>query len=86
MTGKEKNEQCTTCRKFLHTDCVTRWLQHQTTCCYCRSEWVVKPAATGKTTTTHGGYLNYGAVQGGMKKASNYNFNYNKWGWRRKYY
>eukprot|EP01006_Ploeotia_vitrea_P056329 TRINITY_DN68091_c3_g3_i1.p1 TRINITY_DN68091_c3_g3~~TRINITY_DN68091_c3_g3_i1.p1 ORF type:complete len:316 (-),score=23.45 TRINITY_DN68091_c3_g3_i1:136-1083(-) len=85
MNGGEALEQCRTCHKFLHKECLTQWLKHQTSCCYCRGTWVVP-----KTTSSSGnaGYMNFSKEQGGMRKqydGSYYGYRgygYRNYGWR----
>jgi hypothetical protein len=37
MTDKEVLVSCPDCKKFLHKDCINKWLIHQQTCPCCRS-------------------------------------------------
>lgn len=37
---KESIEKCTTCKNYLHSDCLKRWLRQSKTCVYCRSPWI----------------------------------------------
>jgi hypothetical protein len=38
MTNKEVLVSCPDCKKFLHKDCMQKWLLHQQTCPCCRSD------------------------------------------------
>jgi hypothetical protein len=61
MDTKESLNRCGTCRNYIHSDCLRRWLTQSKTCVYCRSAWA---APTGDTKSSHislsqvGGYLN----------------------------
>lgn len=37
---KESIEKCLTCKNYLHSDCLRRWLKQSKTCVYCRSPWI----------------------------------------------
>ena len=45
MNTKELLDCCKTCRKFIHLDCLRRWLDRSRTCVYCRSNWEI-PSST----------------------------------------
>lgn len=45
MNTKEAVDCCKTCRKFIHLDCLRRWLYRSRTCVYCRSNWAM-PSST----------------------------------------
>jgi hypothetical protein len=65
MSTKEALDRCQTCRKFIHLDCLRRWLGQSRTCVYCRSVWAM-PGTTGSnlkpggrvSASQMGGYLN----------------------------
>jgi hypothetical protein len=57
MDTKESLNRCATCRNFIHSDCLRRWLTQSMTCVYCRSAWVTVNSGTVSVSQV-GGYLN----------------------------
>lgn len=59
MDTKESVERCRTCRNYIHSDCLRRWLTQAKTCVFCRSDWTVAKTKTGLVYASQvGGYLN----------------------------
>ena len=55
LNCQEELDKCHVCKKFIHNDCLKRWLNHSNTCCYCRSAWIKN--------TIGGSYVNLGRLQ-----------------------
>lgn len=79
LAGGDPVDSCLTCKNYIHKECVKMWLAVQTTCCYCRQEWVV-PGKAAAAPKMSGGYLNLGAAQGvsAVRDTSTYNYHYNR--------
>jgi hypothetical protein len=86
LAGEEALDSCSTCRNFLHTGCLKRWLVVQKTCCYCRSDWVAYCVINNSSCSNSSvsiipsaraveGYVNLGEIQGlsGQRDTSSYN-------------
>lgn len=72
--GKEKVDQCLTCKNFLHSDCLKKWLTQSKTCVYCRGNWTSNLKSSKDSNqnaeflSSEEGYLNLGALQGISEK------------------
>jgi hypothetical protein len=90
LAGGEALDSCSTCRNFIHKDCLKMWLAVQLTCCYCRTDWHAHGSGNNgdnlKTKTAAGqvkeGYVNLGEIQGlsGHRDTSSYNDYRGRWG------
>lgn len=90
-------DSCSTCRNFIHRECLQNWIKVKRTCCYCRSPWCSHGAAPahGSSSSSSGagaaagvardeGYVNLGAIQGlsGRRDTSSYYYGrYNRYGY-----
>jgi hypothetical protein len=41
LAGNEALDSCGTCFNYIHTDCLKMWLEIKSTCCYCRTDWII---------------------------------------------
>eukprot|EP01038_Epipyxis_sp_PR26KG_P004194 gene4194-5965_t len=58
----EPLEKCDTCHKYVHQDCIRRWIERSPSCVYCRGDWRKESLHSNDIGT--GGYVNMAALQG----------------------
>jgi hypothetical protein len=86
LVGEEPLDSCSTCRNFVHTECLKRWLAVQMNCCYCRTDWLAHCVSGDSSSSTISNvvtaelrkeekYVNLGEIQGlsGQRDTSSYN-------------
>ena len=62
----EAFETCLTCKNHVHRDCLLKWLERSSSCCFCRAPWTL--GDSGETNkrkrSIENRFLNLGAIQG----------------------
>lgn len=85
MTGKDTVKMCSTCKNFLHQECLEKWLSQSATCCYCRSVWPValsegRGSKSSAAERAGEGFLNLGALQGMSGERDTTTYRESHWG------